>query len=84
MIVSQPQPVLPEDIAYDDIHSSFRALFTIHADGSTEVKMISSTGNNRLDNIALEAARQWKFRPAALDGKPVLSYQRLEVQFYPT
>ena len=81
-VVSQPKPVLPDDLSYDDIHGSFRALFTIHADGSTDVKMIASTGNNQLDQIALDAARQWRFHPATLNGKPVLGYTRLEVEFY--
>ena len=81
--ISQPQPVLPDDITYDQIHGSFFALFTIHSDGTADVKMVSSTGNTRVDQIALDAARQWKFRPATLGGKPVLSYERLEVEVYP-
>ena len=82
--VSEPKPVLPDDISYDDIHGSFLGLFTIHADGSTDVKMVSSSGNSRVDQIALEAARQWKFRPATVNSKPVLSYERLEVEVYPS
>jgi len=80
-LVSQPLPVLPDDISSDDIHGSFFGLFTIHADGSTDVKMVSSTGNSRADEIVLEAARRWKFRPTTLDGKPVQSYRRLQVEF---
>jgi len=83
VIVSQPKPVLPDDVNFDDIHGSFFALFTIHADGSTDVKMVSSTGDSRVDQIVLDTARQWKFRPATLGGKPVLSYKRLEVEVYP-
>lgn len=83
VIVSQPKPVLPDDINFDDIHSSFFALFTIRADGSTDVKMVSSTGDSRVDQIVLDTARLWKFRPATVNGKPVLSYKRLEVEVYP-
>lgn len=81
--VSEPKPVLPDDISFDDIHGSFLGLFTIHADGTTEVKMVSSSGSSRVDQIALDAARQWKFRPATVNSKPVLSYERLEVEVYP-
>lgn len=81
--VSQPKPVLPDDISFDDIHGSFLGLFTIRADGTTDVKMVSSSGNSRVDQIALDAARQWKFRPATVSGKPVSSYERLEVEVYP-
>ncbi len=82
VLVSQPKPVLPDDVNFDDIHSNFFALFTIRADGSTDVKMVSSTGDSRVDQIVLDTARQWKFRPATLGGKPVLSYERLEVEVY--
>lgn len=80
--LAEPQPSLPNDLSFDDIHGSFFALFTIHADGSTEVNMVTSTGNQEADKIALETARRWKFRPATLNGRPVESYQRLEVEFY--
>ncbi|MGI4792433.1 MAG: TonB family protein [Janthinobacterium lividum] len=83
-LLSKEIPVLPDDITYDQLHGSFFAVFTIHADGSTDVKMVSSTGNNEADAVALEAARKWTFRPAMLGGKPILSYERLEVEFYPT
>ena len=82
--VSQPKPVLPDDINFDDIPSSFFGLFTIRPDGTADVKMVSSSGNSRVDQIALNAARQWKFRPATLNGKPVQSYERLEVEVYPS
>lgn len=84
VLVSQPKPVLPDDVNFDDIHSNFFGLFTIHADGSTDVKMVSSTGDNRVDQIVLDTVRKWKFRPAILNGKPVQSFERLEVQVYQT
>ena len=80
--LSQPRPALPDDLSYDDIHGSFLALFTIHADGSADVKMVSSTGNNEADGILLDFARKWTFRPATVNGKPIESFKRLEVEFY--
>jgi len=64
-----------------DLDTDFWALFTIHADGTTDVKMLKSTGNQELDSIAMASAREWKFKPATQDGKPVDSYMRLDVQF---
>lgn len=81
---SQPKPQIPDDLSYDDIHGNFEALFTIQADGTTSVKMVSSTGNSRLDNLALDAARHWTFHPGTVDGKPVDSFRRLTVEFYAT
>ncbi len=79
--LSEPRPTLPDDISYDDIHGSFGALFTVHADGTAGVKMQSSTGNSRLDGLALESARRWTFRPATRDGQPIESFLRLQVEF---
>lgn len=82
--LSEPQPQLPSDLTYDDIRGDFQALFSVEASGAASVKMLSSTGNPRLDQIALNAARQWTFRPATVDGKPVDSFRRLTMEFYPT
>lgn len=82
--LSQPEPQLPSDLTYEDIRSNFQAVFSIQASGTVSVKMVASTGNPRLDQLALNAARQWTFRPATVDGKPVDSFRRLAVEFYPT
>jgi protein TonB len=79
--LNQPQPALPDDLLESDLHATFRALFTVHPDGTASVKMLSSTGNAQLDRIALAAAQRWTFRPATVDGKPVESYLRLAVEF---
>lgn len=79
--LTEPRPSLPDDISLDDIHRPFGALFTVHADGTASVKMQSSTGNSRLDGLALESARRWTFRPATRDGQPVESFLRLQMDF---
>jgi protein TonB len=79
--ISEPKPEIPDDLRDSPIQATFRGLFTIHADGTTDVKMIQSTGNSALDSLALDSARKWTFHPATVDGKPVDSYLRLEVDF---
>ncbi len=79
--VSKPEPALPDDLRESDLNASFEALFTVHADGTAAVKMVSGTGNAALDALALDAARHWTFRPATRDGQPVESYLRLRIEF---
>ena len=79
--LSQPKPSIPDELRDANLNATFRALFTVHADGSADVKMTSSTGNSTLDQLALDAARQWTFQPATEDGQPVESYLRLAVEF---
>jgi protein TonB len=79
--VSQPKPSIPDDLRDSDLNASFNALFTIQADGSASVRMVSSTGNPALDALALDAAKRWTFRPATRNGQPVQSFLRLRVEF---
>ena len=39
------------------------------------------SGDPELENAALEAARQWKFTPATLHGRPIQVIQRITFQF---
>ena len=79
--LSQPKPTVPDDLREQDVDTTFHALFTVHPDGTADVKMLNSTGNTQLDQLALDAARQWTFQPATEDGKPVESYLRLAIEF---
>jgi periplasmic protein TonB len=78
---TQVKPVIPDDLRDSYLDTTFRAQFTVHPDGNADVTMVDSTGNNELDQLALQAARQWRFQPATKDGQPILSYRRLEVDF---
>lgn len=80
--LSQPRPELPDDLSFDDIHGDFEALFQIARDGTAAARMAHSTGNSRLDQIALDTARRWTFRPATVDGRPTESTRRLRIEFY--
>ena len=80
--VAQPQPRVPDDLSFDDIHGDFVAVFTVKSDGQATAKMVASTGNGRLDTLALDAANEWTFRPATVGGKAVDSFRRLRITFY--
>jgi periplasmic protein TonB len=59
-------------------------ILTIEVDESgraTNMRVIFSLGLG-LDEKAIEAVAQWRFRPAYRDGKPVASSARVEVNFH--
>ena len=59
-----------------------RVSFVVGPDGMPiRVTVSQSTGNNELDRIALDAAKQWRFKPATRDGQPVESRVRLHIEF---
>ena len=77
-----PQPTIPDDLRGESFDKNFIALFTIGPDGKpTDVKMTQSTGNTELDEIALKTAKQWRFKPATLDGTGVGSKVKLTIEF---
>lgn len=79
---NSPSPAIPDDLRQDALDKTFIAEFVVGADGAPEsVKVAQSTGLKELDQIALDAARQWRFRPATSDGKPVESRVRLRIEF---
>lgn len=80
--IQSPQPTLSDDLRAEALDKTCVAEFTVRADGTpTNVKVSQSTGNDELDRIALETARQWRFKPATRDGQPIESRVRLHIQF---
>jgi TonB family protein len=46
-----------------------------------EIMVTDSTGNKALEKAAVEAAEDWEFEPATLDGVPIDAGQTMKVQF---
>ncbi|WP_206995242.1 TonB family protein [Trinickia mobilis] len=80
-LLSQPLPVLPDDLREDAYRAEAVARFEIHADGSTEFELVRPTPNPRLNQILLEALRKWRFFPALENGRPVDSQRDVRVHF---
>jgi protein TonB len=80
-VVSNPAPVIPEAMHENCFKSCCIARFMIGADGKSKVKLLSSSGSDEIDDITVQTLRQWKFKPAMLDGKPVASTRRIKVEF---
>ena len=48
-----------------------------------KVDVQQSSGTKALDDLAIAAVREWKFRPATVRGKPVTSQLQVPVKFTP-
>lgn len=80
-VLSQPMPVLPDDLREQGYQVTAVARFKIHADGSFDVELVKPTQNPRLNQILLETLHRWRFFPAMENGRPVESDQEVRVHF---
>jgi protein TonB len=53
----------------------------IAEDGSVESVEVFASTNSLFDNAAIEAVRQWRYRPALMNGRPVRVYFSVVVSF---
>jgi periplasmic protein TonB len=79
--ILQPLPELPDDLREDALQAVAMARFSIHADGSVEVELISPTHVPRLNQLLLDALKKWRFFPAMKNGQPIASSQDIRVHF---
>jgi protein TonB len=80
-LLSQPMPVLPDDLREQGYQLTAVAHFKVHADGTFEVELSKPTQNPRLNQILLETLHRWRFFPAMENGQPVESNQDARVHF---
>jgi periplasmic protein TonB len=76
-----PEPEISPELHEQCFKSCCIAKFLIKKDGKTSVQLLSTSGSQDVDEIALHALRQWTFKPATLDGKPVDSSRKIKVEF---
>ena len=74
------QPVYPTQAFVRKIQGTVWLEILIDVDGSV-VRATVTNGIKELDEAAVAAVRQWRFKPAMKDGRPVPSLARAPVQF---
>ena len=68
--IEQPNPIYPEEAKRTKVQGVVVLSVTVGANGQVkDARVIQSVP--ALDQAALEAVRQWTFRPGTRDGKPV-------------
>ena len=79
-----PPPVYPVDVLKHGVAGTVLLIVDVAEDGSVSAaKVDRSAGDDSLDAAALDAVKQWKFKPALKDGKPVVSQVRVPIMFAP-
>jgi protein TonB len=80
LIVKKIQPVYPEQARQMRLQGTVELLANISHSGSiSSVKQLS--GDQVLGRAAIEAVRQWKYKPYYLNGEPVEVETQITVNF---
>ncbi len=78
--IESPKPEIPDDFKDEAFKSSVTARFSIAVDGKFTVKLLDSCGNEDIDKLVLATLKNWKFKPATVDEKPVASNRKLKIE----
>jgi TonB family protein len=81
VVIVQHEPEYSQDARKAKLQGSVLLKIVVSASGQvTDIQVLRPLGMG-LDDRAIEAVRQWKFRPATLDGKPVAATATVDVSF---
>lgn len=79
-----PPPNYPPELACRQVGGTTVLNVSLAANGyPVNVDIVTSSGTKALDDAAVAAVRDWKFRPATLRGVPTTSRLQVPVTFTP-
>ena len=81
LAIFAPQPVIPSYLRNQELNTHVVIDFLVNSQGHATPRLVSSSGNEELDALALETVKTWQFRPAEKDHKPIDSKVRLRILF---
>lgn len=79
--ISRVQPIYPEAARKARLQGIVILEAIITKDGNVESVRVLRGINPLLDNAAMRAVQQWKYRPATFNGRPVPVYLTVTVTF---
>jgi len=80
LLVKRPQPTYPPNAMRMHIEGAVQLLATISKNGDiSAVKVLS--GDPQLSHAAVDAVKQWKYKPYLLNGEPVEIQTQVTVNF---
>lgn len=81
VVVEQTRPVYPLSLRRSELGGEVRLRFVVNEEGRTERIRVKFSAHPELDEAAVKALAQWRFKPALLEGKPVKTWIELPVIF---
>jgi TonB family protein len=81
VLIESPAPIIPDYLKNRDLNTKVLIEFIVRANGVAEPKLLVSSGDEELDQIALATAKKWTFYPAENEHKPVDAKIRLRILF---
>ncbi len=79
--IYQPDPTYSEDARKARFQGPVLLDTIVHKDGSVEVVRVVLSPGYGLDQEAIKAVRQWRFRPGTRNGQPADFSLSIEVNF---
>jgi protein TonB len=80
LLVKQVQPVYPRGALQLHVEGSVQLMATVSKNGDiSEVKVLS--GDSQLSHAAVDAVKQWKYKPYLLNGEPMDIQTQITVNF---
>jgi len=80
VLMTRVAPVFPSDALKDGVRGEVQVKATIGKDGVPS-KLTVVSGDARLIQAALQAIRQWRYRPATLEGQPIETTTTISIAF---
>ncbi|WP_176441846.1 energy transducer TonB [Granulicella rosea] len=91
-VITKPEPIFPEEARHAKVSGITTLMIIVDAQGVPQdvhvvhslaemVKPKKQDAARALDTAALEAVKQYRFKPAMRDGKPVAVKMYVEVDF---
>ncbi len=82
--VSAPSPTYTPNVEHPGQHSQVITVVlwtAVDENGNARDTKIARTGGDYFDHLALNALRQWKFKPAMCGGAPIAVAMEIEMKF---
>lgn len=80
---NKPAPLLPRPVLDQAISGSVVLALVFQQDGSIrDTRIVRSSGNSGLDDIARQGAMKWRLNPASLQPSDMTSGRQHMIKFY--